>query len=182
MVGSTRKCHSQTQTIPSKKASAGNCLPMLSLPSRKRLPTVTDASACRHGPRRSASRLPEYRPDGIRQRQSYPAETHPLDPCQLVVVEHPAVKSEITSIVRWWAQYQVFNKYKSNNTYKRSNNRTVIINMIYRIKHLLTVQIHALQSSNSFIYISNKYIKQQCNFTSQIRKNDIFAIQNTTNH
>lgn len=25
---SSRKCHSQTQTIPSKKASAGNCLPM----------------------------------------------------------------------------------------------------------------------------------------------------------
>ncbi|WP_295888262.1 hypothetical protein [uncultured Alistipes sp.] len=32
-------------------------------------------------------------------------ETRPLDPCQLVVVERPTVKSEITSIARWWAQY-----------------------------------------------------------------------------
>ena len=52
---SSRKCHSQTQTIPSKKASAGNCLPMPSLPNRKRLPTVTDASVYRHDPRRPAS-------------------------------------------------------------------------------------------------------------------------------
>lgn len=93
-------------------------------------------------------------------------ETHPHGPCQLVVVEHPAVKSEITSIARRWAQYHVFGKNKSNNTCKRSNNRTSIINMIYHIKHLLTAQIHALQSNNLFLYISNKYIKCQCNFTN----------------
>lgn len=77
---SSRKCHSQTQTIPSKKASAGNCLPMPSLPGRKRLPTVTDASVYRHGPGRPASRLSEYRPDGIRQRRSFPAGDSPARP------------------------------------------------------------------------------------------------------
>ena len=37
---------------------------------------------------------------------------------------------------------------------------------IYHIKHLLTAQIHALQSNNLFPFISNKYIKYQCNFTN----------------
>ena len=261
---SSRKCHSQTQTIPSKKASAGNCLPMPSLPGRKRLPAVPDASV-RSGaahmsdiskaktggmwgsapPEPYSAALPGSTPQVDQQRNvqtignidnsvgtavhiQIPApriahgeqsslvgrmyqrigmardgqrpvyrniarmgsanddptlpEIRPLGPCQLVVVKHPAVKSEITSIARRWAQYHVFGKNKSNNTYKRSNNRTSIINMIYHIKHLLTAQIHALQSNNSFLYISNKYIKHQCNFTSQIRKNGILAIRNTTNH
>lgn len=38
--------------------------------------------------------------------------------------------------------------------------------MIYHIKHLLTAQIRALQSNNLFPFISNKYIKYQCNFTN----------------